>query len=133
VLIPRGAGRKRAGVSQDVAVMRRRRRDSASKGNGPSWGELRPPFPSDALGRSASGSPSPSAPTGIGSNRTALAFTDFLHLARFVLYKAATGGLPFPDLTQRHQASFSLAALCTFSTGRRAPSVFDRSCPNLKL
>jgi hypothetical protein len=32
-----------------------------------------------------------------------------------VLYKTATGGLPFPDLTQRHQALFSLAALCVLA------------------
>jgi hypothetical protein len=41
-----------------------------------------------------------------------------------VLYKTATGGLPFPDLTQRYQALFSLAALCIFSTeGERCPSL----------
>jgi hypothetical protein len=68
----------------------------------------------------------------IGSNRTPLAFTDFLHLARFMLYKTATGGLPFPDPTQRRQALFSSAALCIFSTGRRALSVFDH-CPYLNL
>jgi len=58
---------------------------------------------------------------------------DIVHLARFVLYKTATGGLPFPDLPQRHQVLLSLAALCIFSTGRRALSAFDRSCPNLNL